>query len=121
VQAWLSWSEQGTFNPGRAASGWALAPEPPRATVSQPEPIRTVILGKPSFPRFLGLSLAPAKAHAKAPAKAQPQKKVVLSQLNPNLVKIMFWSNFHSFTTIRVEPAQSDFCEKKCLWIWGRF
>jgi len=29
-----------TFSPGRAASGGALAPEPPRTTRSQPEPIR---------------------------------------------------------------------------------
>jgi len=52
MQAWLSWSEQGTFNPGRAASRWALELDPPRATGSQPEPIRTVILGETQFSSF---------------------------------------------------------------------
>jgi len=39
---------------GRAASGGALAPEPPRATRSQPEPIRTVPQ-KPLFFTFFGV------------------------------------------------------------------
>jgi len=44
---------------GRAASGGALAPEPPRATRSQPEPIRTVILWETHFLfKFFGLSSA---------------------------------------------------------------
>ena len=39
---------------GRAASGGALAPEPPRATRSQPESIRTVV--PPTlFSSFFGL------------------------------------------------------------------
>jgi len=33
----------GDFFLGRAASGGALAPEPPRATRSQPESIQTII------------------------------------------------------------------------------
>jgi len=62
VQAWLSWSEQGTVNPGRAASGGALAPKPPRATRSQPELIWTVILGETSFfLRLFELSLRKKK------------------------------------------------------------
>ena len=49
---------------GRAASGGALAPQPPRATRKQPERKRTNALRQHGFPRFCGVGPAePGLAH----------------------------------------------------------
>jgi len=59
----------GDFFLGRAASGGALAPEPPRATRSQPESIQTII---PFF--FPELSQSKKKIRVE-PAQLEKKKK----------------------------------------------
>jgi len=100
----LSCCPRRTPSPGRAACGGALAPEPPRATRYQPEPIRTVPKIIVFFFNFLSWAVSGRECVCNVdfcPSLAQLRKKIGLSQLNPDFCKqnCTFWA----------EPAQPRF------------
>jgi len=74
--------------------------------------IRTVILGETHFsPDFLGLSPS-----GFAWLRLDPNEKVGLSRLIPNLKKILFgefWGNFGAFAKTRVELVEPEIRKKK--------
>ena len=71
---------------GRAASGGALAPEPPRATRRQPEFIRTVHLVQGFFPRFFQVEPVPywEAGRGRASKGSGPQSEFNINEIELN-------------------------------------